>query len=183
MMNFIYNLIFRNKKFYGLSVSKLGFIPRNKKLYQLAMLHKSASIKTKEGLPLSYERLEYLGDAILGAVVAEILYKFFPNKDEGFLTKIRSKIVSRESLNCLSVRLGLDRQVITKCDLSQNKHVYGDVFEALIGAIYLDQGYDITKKFIDRNLLGNCNNLKDIIVEDTNYKSRLLEWGQKNVLR
>ena len=172
-------LVYRNKEFYGLSVSKLGFIPKNKSLIQLAFLHRSASLKSEQGIVLNYERLEFLGDAILGAVVADILYKYFPNKDEGFLTKVRSKIVSRESLNTLSLKLKFDKYVVSKSDISHNKHVYGDVFEAFIGAVYLDQGYQITKKFINRVLFEEYIDIKDIVNIDTNYKSRLLEWGQK----
>ena len=172
-------LIYRNKKFYGLSFYQLGFIPKNKNLYKLAITHRSASIKSADGTRLNNERLEFLGDAILGAVVAEALYKFFPNKDEGFLTRTRSKIVSREALNKHTQRLGLDKEIIYNCEISQNKHIYSDVFEAFIGAIYLDQGYRAAKKFIIKNLIGSPVRIQKIITEDKNYKSRLLEWGQK----
>lgn len=170
----------RNRKFYGLFVYQLGFIPQNKNIYQLALLHKSASQITKGGTVLNYERLEFLGDAVLGAVVADILYKYFPNRDEGFLTRLRSKIVSRESLNALAITLGLDKEVIAKSDISRNKHIYGDVFEAFIGAIFLDQGFAKTQAFISRFIFPNYFDLKSLIEVDTNYKSRLIEWGQKN---
>ena len=127
----------RKKKFYGLSISQIGFVPNNKNLYRLALLHKSASQVTPKGVVLNYERLEFLGDAVLGAIVAELLYKFFPNKDEGFLTRIRSKVVSRESLNSLAIHMGLDKAVVAKSDISRNKHIYGDVFEAFSGAMFL----------------------------------------------
>ena len=104
----------RNGKFYGLSISQIGFVPNNKSLYRLALLHKSASKMTSKGVVLNYERLEFLGDAVLGAIVAEILYKFFPNKDEGFMTRLRSKIVSRESLNIIAIKMGLNEEVIAK---------------------------------------------------------------------
>ena len=97
-------------------ISQLGFVPKNKGLYQLALLHRSASRVSASGVVLNYERLEFLGDAVLSAVVAELLYKFFPNKDEGFLTRVRSKVVSRESLNDLAVQLGLDKAVIARSD-------------------------------------------------------------------
>ena len=106
----------RKEKFYGLSISEWGFVPGNKGLYTLALLHKSASRYTKSGTVLNYERLEFLGDAVLGAIVAEILYKFFPNKDEGFMTRLRSKIVSRESLNIIAIKMGLSEEVIAKSD-------------------------------------------------------------------
>jgi ribonuclease-3 len=170
----------RKDEFYGLSFSQIGFIPGNKNLYNLALLHKSASHVTKDGKVLNYERLEFLGDAILGAIVAELLYKFFPSKDEGFLTRIRSKLVSRESLNELAVKIGLNKAVIARSDISKNKHIYGDVFEAFIGAMYLDQGFIKTKKFIEAFVFPNYIDLKELATIDKNYKSRLIEWGQKN---
>jgi ribonuclease-3 len=170
----------RKEKFYGLSFSDIGFIPRNRGLYSLALLHRSASKYTKSGTVLNYERLEFLGDAILGAIIAEILYKFFPKQDEGELTRLRSKIVSRESLNDIATRMGLDKEVVAKSDISKNKHIYGDVFEAFTGAIYLDQGYEKTKFFIEKYILPRYVNLQELVYIDTNYKSRLIEWGQKN---
>lgn len=135
---------------------------------------------TANGVVLNYERLEFLGDAVLGAIVAELLYKFFPNKDEGFLTRVRSKVVSRESLNELAINIGLDKAVVAKSDISRNKHIYGDVFEAFIGAMFLDQGFVNTKRFIEKFIFPNFFNIKDLVTIDTNYKSRLIEWGQKN---
>lgn len=170
----------RNGKFYGLSISQIGFVPNNKGLYRLALLHKSASRMTSNGVVLNYERLEFLGDAVLGAIVAELLYKFFPNQDEGFLTRVRSKVVSRESLNELAINIGLDKAVVAKSDISHNKHIYGDVFEAFIGAMFLDQGFDNTKRFIEKYIFPNFFNIKDLVTVDTNYKSRLIEWAQKN---
>ena len=158
----------RKEKFYGLSISEWGFVPGNKGLYTLALLHKSASRYTKSGTVLNYERLEFLGDAVLGAIVAEILYKFF-----------RSKIVSRESLNIIAIKMGLSEEVIAKSDISKNKHIYGDVFEAFTGAIYLDQGYDKTKAFIENYIFPHYVNLEDLVYVDKNYKSRLIEWAQK----
>ena len=112
--------------FYGLSISQIGFVPNNKSLYRLALLHKSASKMTSKGVVLNYERLEFLGDAVLGAIVAELLYKFFPKKDEGFLTRVRSKVVSRESLNELAINIGLDKAVVAKSDISRSFY-RGDV--------------------------------------------------------
>lgn len=169
----------RNGKFYGLSISQIGFVPNNRSLYKLALLHKSASRVTANGVVLNYERLEFLGDAVLGAIVAELLYKFFPNKDEGFLTRVRSKVVSRESLNDLAIHIGLDKAVVAKSDISRNKHIYGDVFEAFIGAMFLDQGFMNTKRFIEKFIFPNFFDIHDLVTVDTNYKSRLIEWGQK----
>lgn len=170
---------FPKKKFYGLFYSDLGFVPKNEELFRLALIHRSASTY-KDGFAINNERLEFLGDAVLGAIVAEMLYKFFPNKGEGFLTQLRSKIVSRESLNELAVKLGLDKEVIAKADLSRNKHIYGDVFEAFIGAIYLDQDYQVTKKFIERHIVPKYIDIAKLVENDTNYKSQLVEWAQKN---
>lgn len=135
---------------------------------------------TANGVVLNYERLEFLGDAVLGAIVAELLYKFFPNQDEGFLTRVRSKVVSRESLNELAINIGLDKEVVAKSDISHNKHIYGDVFEAFMGAMFLDQGFVNTKRFIEKFIFPNFFDIKNLVAVDTNYKSRLIEWGQKN---
>lgn len=170
---------FPRKEFYGLLFDLLGFSPNNPDLYELAFIHKSASVP-KDGYSLNNERLEYLGDAILGSVIADILYRYFPNKDEGFLTQIRSKIVSRESLNKLAIKIGLDKQVISNVNLNNNKHIYGDAFEALIGAIYLDQGYAKTKNFIENQVFRKYINLEEVVTIETNFKSKLIEWAQKN---
>lgn len=158
----------------------IGYAPRNFQLFKLAMLHSSVAKKNIQGKPESNERLEYLGDAILGAVIAEYLFKKYPYKDEGFLTRIRSRIVSRESLNLLGKKLGL--QHIIEADLkikSPYKSVYGDSLEALVGAVYLDRGYTYCKKFILTRLLEPYFNLKEIIQNNTNFKSRIIEWSQK----
>ncbi|WP_372752040.1 ribonuclease III [Labilibaculum sp.] len=167
------------REFYGLFFDSLGIEPINSDLYELAFIHKSATIK-KKGYGFNNERLEYLGDAILGAVIADILYKYFPNQDEGFLTQIRSKIVSRESLNKLAVKIELDKQVVSNVNLNNNKHIYGDAFEAFIGAIYLDQGYDRTRKFIENKIFRDYINLEEVVTVETNFKSKLIEWAQKN---
>jgi len=168
------------REFYGLSFELLGFTPNKFDLYELALVHKSASIPSKDGMPMNNERLEYLGDAILGSITADILYKYFPNKSEGFLTQIRSKIVSRESLNKLALAIGLDKQVMSNVNLNNNKHIYGDAFEALIGAIYLDQGYSVTKTFIEDKIFRNYINIEEVVTVETNFKSKLIEWAQKN---
>ena len=170
---------FPRREFYGLLYDLLEFYPNKPDLYELAFIHKSATIQ-KDGYSLNNERLEYLGDAILGSIIADILYKYFPNKDEGFLTQIRSKIVSRESLNKLAVKIGLDQHVISNVNLNNNKHIYGDAFEALIGAIYLDQGYIKTKVFIENQVFRKHINLEEVVTVETNFKSKLIEWAQKN---
>lgn len=170
---------FPEREFYGSLYDFLGFYPNKPDLYELAFIHKSASIQ-KEGYALNNERLEYLGDAILGAIIADILYKYFPNKDEGFLTQIRSKIVSRESLNKLAIKIGLNNHVVSNVSMNNNKHIYGDAFEALIGAIYLDQGYLKTRIFIEDRVFKTHINLEEVVMVETNFKSKLIEWAQKN---
>ena len=169
----------RGEKFYGLSIAEWGFVPRNRGLYRLALLHRSASMRTRGGGLLNYERLEFLGDAVLGAIVADVVYRFFPNKDEGFMTQLRSKIVSRESLNGIAIQMGLDKEVIAHADISRNKHIYGDVFEAFTGAIYLDQGYERTKAFVENYVFPNYVDIEQLVHEDRNYKSQLVEWAQR----
>ena len=140
-------LLFRKDK------EMLGFYPRNIDIYQQALLHKSSSVKEKGHL-LNNERLEFLGDAILDAIVADIVYKKFEGKREGFLTNTRSKIVQRETLNRVAVEIGLDKLIkYTTRQSSHNSYMCGNAFEALIGAIYLDRGYRAGKDFTQRSQL------------------------------
>lgn len=164
------------------SLSKiLGFYPDNLDLYEMALLHKSSSIETDDGKWLNNERLEFLGDGILDGVVADIVYKRYPNKREGFLTDARSKIVQRETMNRIAVQLGLDRMVVFSAKIStHNNHMYGNALEALIGAIYLDQGFEASYKFIEEVMIDKHIELESFLKKEANYKSSLLEWGQKN---
>jgi len=158
----------------------LGFIPGNKNLYELAFIHRSASLVLSNGSTVNNERLEFLGDAILDAVVAEYLFSAFPKKDEGFLSKMRSKIVKRNHLNSLAINLGIEKLVVTNA-INQNggKHICGNAFEALIGAVYLDKGYKKTKKFIINKILNEQIDLVELETKETDYKSRIIEWAQK----
>jgi len=127
------------------------------------------------------ERLEFLGDAILDAIVADILYKKFEHKKEGFLTSTRSRIVQRETLNKLAVELGIDKLIISSTrNLAHNTNIYGDALEALIGAIYLDQGYRVAKRFVFETLIKQHLNIDNVLKSEVDFKSRLIEWGQKN---
>ena len=158
----------------------LGFYPRNIEIYQQALLHKSSSVKEK-GRLLNNERLEFLGDAILDAVVADIVYKKFEGKREGFLTNTRSKIVQRETLNQVAVQIGLDRLIkFTTRQSSHNSYMSGNAFEALVGAIYLDRGYDACKKFMEERIIAQYLNIDKISRKEVNFKSKLIEWSQKN---
>ncbi len=160
-----------------------GHYPLNLHLFKLAMLHSSVAKENKDGYRESNERLEYLGDAILGAVVAEFLFKKYPYKDEGFLTEIRSRLVSRESLGDLARKVGLeaiiDYDSRRKSSLSF-KNIYGDAMEAFVGAVYLDRGYHFCRKFIIQKLLENYYDIEEVVENDTNYKSKLIEWSQRN---
>lgn len=158
----------------------LGFKPGKPEIYQLALIHKSAASKIYKNPRLNNERLEFLGDAILDSIIAEHLYYTFPDKDEGFLTQLRSKIVNRETLKRISLKLGIGNLVISKVANDNHKSVYGDALEAIIGAIYLDKGYKKTKKFILKRIVDYHINLKILSETEIDFKSRIIEWGQKN---
>jgi ribonuclease III len=173
-------LILRDKKFYLLLRTHLKITPGKLKLYEIAFLHRSASLSFSDGSVVNNERLEYLGDAVLDAVIADYLFKKFPRKNEGFLTQMRSKIVKRSNLDLIARNLGIDYLVVSNTGRnSQKKHIYGDAFEALIGAIYLDMGFEKTRKYIVGHILRNYVNLEELLAKETDYKSRLIEWGQK----
>lgn len=171
----------KRKEFYLFLKDVLGFYPGNTKLYDIAFIHKSASITDSLGNQINNERLEYLGDAILGAVVAEFLYKRFPQRGEGFLTQMRSKLVNRSFLSELMQDIGLDKFVKSR-QFRNNvaTSIHGDAFEALIGAIYLDKGFEKARYVIVKRILSEHVDLVKVEEEDSNYKSQLIEWGQKN---
>ena len=172
---------FKKKKYNRKLISILGFIPREKSLYDLAFIHRSASVSLSNGTSIDNERLEFLGDALLDAVVAEFLFESYPDKDEGFLSTMRSKIVKRKHLNFLAVKMGLDQLIVSgSFNGNGGKHICGNAFEALIGAIYLDRGYKKTKKFIVNKVLKTQIDLDELEHTETDYKSRIIEWAQKN---
>ncbi len=169
------------KEFYLFLKDVIGFYPNNLKLYDLAFLHKSASTVDSRGNFVNNERLEFLGDAILSAVIADFLYNRFPKEDEGFLTKTRSKLVNRTFLTKLTYDMGLNVFIDSNTTKNiDNSHIYGDALEALIGAIYLDKDYQAAKYFITKKILSKFVNLTEIEQVDLNFKSRLIEWSQKN---
>jgi len=157
----------------------LGFLPHNFKLYQLAFVHKSASHVVFNEVKVNNERLEFLGDAILDSLVADFLFIKFPEKEEGFLTQTRSKIVNRENLNQMAIKLGIGNMIISKMSNDNHKSVYGDALEALIGALYLDKGYDRTRKIVLERIIRSQININRILETETDFKSRIIEWGQK----
>ena len=182
-MSLLTFLRYRNESDRALATSIhniFGFYPKNIELYKLAFTHKSMSIKSS-GYNISNERLEYLGDAVLSSVVAEFLFKKFPTRQEGFLTEMRSKIVSRSSLNKLSQKFGLDNMVhIAKVnEHCRFKSVAGNAFEAFTGALFLDFGYKFAYKVIVKRIIKLHIDLDELENNETNYKSRLLEWAQR----
>jgi ribonuclease-3 len=169
------------KEFYLFLKDLLGFYPQNLRLYDLAFIHKSASMVDSQGNFVNNERLEYLGDAILGAIIADFLYNRFPQEDEGFLTKTRSKLVNRAILTQLTHEMGLHVFIDSNTTKNIDKsHIYGDALEALIGAIYLDKDYKAAKFFVTKKILPQFVDLNEIEQEDSNFKSQLIEWSQKN---
>lgn len=157
----------------------LGFTPANLSIFKLAFSHKSSNSDKAYSMQ-NNERLEYLGDAVLGTIVAEYLFKKYPNSDEGFLTKMRSKIVKRKSLNKIGDKMGLDVMLAEYNNTRLSRSMLGNAIEALVGAIYLECGYQRTKNFVVRKMLRNYVNVHDLERFDDNYKSQLLEWCQKN---
>jgi ribonuclease-3 len=156
----------------------LGFTPKHLPYYQLALMHRSKI----EELDQNNERLEFLGDAVLGAIVAEYLFKKYPYQTEGYLTEMRSRIVRRETMNNVALRMGLQKMV----QYNQNdrglsrSHIFGNALEALIGAVYLDQGFVRTRQFIVKQIIRPYIDIETMESTDTNYKNKLLSWAQRN---
>ncbi len=185
MIDFLLRPLRRNfgkdKIFYRAIDDMFGFIPNNIELYKLALIHKSASVTLDNGQHINNERLEFLGDAVIESVSSDYLFIEFPDKNEGFLTQMRSKMVSRQSLNAVAKRIGLDDHVITNStNSSAQKHIYGDAFEAMMGAIYLDQGYDFVNRLLINKIFAQYLKVDTLLESETDFKSRLIEWCQKN---
>ena len=162
----------------------IGFYPHNIKHYQQALTHKSTGQRNEKGRPQNNERLEFLGDAMLDAVVGHIVYNHFRNKREGFLTNTRSKLVSRETLGKLADEMGLSELIQSNGQQrSHNSYMAGNAFEALVGAIYLDQGYNAVMRFMEKRILAQMVNIDKVAYKEVNFKSKLLEWTQKNRVR
>jgi ribonuclease III len=158
----------------------LGFYPSNIALYKLALRHSSVAEEIKEGLKNSNERLEFLGDSIIGTVIADYLFKKYPFKDEGFLTQLRSKLVSRETHNQVAVKLGLNQLLQANKGLTKGQSsINGDAYEAMIGAIYLDKGYTFTQHFICNRMLTSYIDVDKLEMTEINFKSKIIEWAQK----
>ena len=162
----------------------MGFYPHDISVYKQALMHKSIGKRNDKGKPLNNERLEFLGDAVLDAIVGHIVYDHFPGKREGFLTNTRSKLVSRDTLGKLAEEMGLTRLILSAGHSnSHNSYMAGNAFEALVGAIYLDQGYDAVMGFMKKRILTRVINIDKVAYKEVNFKSKLIEWSQKNRVR
>ena len=161
--------------------SMLGFYPRNLEIYRIALAHKSHVYRNRKGRSFNNERLEFLGDAILEAVVSDIVFHRFERRSEGFLTSTRSKIVQRSSLNRLAKEIGLERLLqVPSQRRGHNSNIGGNAFEALVGAIYLDRGYKTCQWFVENKIVGCLLDIENVANKEVNFKSKLLEWTQKN---
>jgi ribonuclease III len=180
MLKFLIVQFSKDKVLFTAIKNLLGFYPRNIYLYKAALSHKSAPQVWLKGQQVNNERLEYLGDAVLSSVVADYLYKKFPYQNEGFLTEMRSRIVSRSRFNKLALKMGLNKLIFQgNGNFTSSKSIFGDTFEALIGAIYLDKGYSFTRKTVIRRIIDVHLDVDEIERTDTNFKSRILEYAQR----
>ncbi|HMP99003.1 MAG TPA: ribonuclease III [Cyclobacteriaceae bacterium] len=180
MWNNLFNHTEEDKKLIRAIRAITGLRPNNIEIYRLATLHSSVT-KDQQGFRESNERLEYLGDAILGATIADFLFKKFPYKDEGFLTEIRSRIVNRDSLNLLARKIGVAEIVrFDQKNTQLQQVILGNTLEAIVGAVYLDKGYKKCKKFVIQKLVIPFFNLDEVVNSNANPKSKIIEWTQKN---
>jgi len=171
----------KEKELFSALYNILGFYPHNIEYYKQALMHKSIRKRNDKGKPLNNERLEFLGDAILDAVVGDVVFRHYEGKREGFLTNTRSKLVSRDTLGKVASEMGLGGLLLSAGhSTSHNSYVEGNALEALVGAIYLDRGYDTCMWFWEHRILGKYINLDKVAFKEVNFKSKLLEWSQKN---
>jgi ribonuclease III len=173
-------LIYDKRAFRARLKCLLGFAPSNLRLYEMAFIHRSASCRLPDGTRVNNERLEYLGDAILDTILSEYLFHNYPDANEGFLTKTRAKIVNREQLNQIALSMGFEEIVVSHLTSpNPTYNLYGDALEALVGALFIDRGYDRTKQYFIKYVLEKHLNLFQVLQSETDYKSLILEWGQK----
>lgn len=174
----------KDKELYSSLYDIIGIYPHNISYYKTALMHKSIRHRNNKGKPINNERLEFLGDAVLDCAVGDIVYRHFPGKREGFLTNTRSKLVQRDTLNKLAKEMGV-------CDLilssgrsnTHNSYLGGNAFEALVGALYLDRGYNACMMFIKNRILAQMINIDKVAYKEVNFKSKLIEWTQKNKVK
>lgn len=171
----------KEKELYCALYHIIGLYPHDISYYKQALMHKSIMHRNKKGKPVNNERLEFLGDAVLDCAVGDIVYRHFPGKREGFLTNTRSKLVQRDTLNKLAQELGINSLVVTSGrSMSHNSYLGGNAFEALVGALYLDRGYDACLVFLKKRILKQMINIDKMAYKEVNFKSKLIEWTQKN---
>lgn len=171
----------KDKELYFSLYQILGFYPHEISYYKMALMHKSIMHRNAKGKPMNNERLEFLGDAVLDAVVGDIVYKHFPGKREGFLTNTRSKLVQRDTLNKLAQEMGINQLILSSGhSYSHNSYMGGNAFEALVGAVYLDRGYNVCMEFMQKRILSQMINIDKVAYKEFNFKSKLIEWSQKN---
>ena len=174
----------KEKELFSALYAILGFYPHNIEYYKQALMHKSIRKRNDKGKPLNNERLEFLGDAILDAVVGDVVFRQYEGKREGFLTNTRSKLVSRDTLGKVASEMGLGGLLLSAGhSTSHNSYVEGNALEALVGAIYLDRGYEACMWFWEHRILGKYINIDKVAFKEVNFKSKLLEWSQKNRVR
>jgi ribonuclease-3 len=171
-----------NKREFQFRLKKLlGFTPGNLRIYEIAFIHRSASLTLDNGEKINNERLEFLGDSVLDGILSGYLFEKYPDASEGFMTKIRARVANREFLNQLALSMGIDELLVSNLSSGHvSRHLYGDAFEALIGAIFIDRGFRRTKMFFMKNVLGKYLDLDNIIKTDNDYKSLVFEWVQKH---
>lgn len=171
----------KEKELYASLYSIIGVYPHNISYYKIALMHKSVRHRNNKGKPVNNERLEFLGDAVLDCAVGDIVFRHFPGKREGFLTNTRSKLVQRETLNKLAKEMGICNLILSSSrSNTHNSYLGGNAFEALVGALYLDRGYDACMTFIKKRILSNMINIDKVAYKEVNFKSKLIEWTQKN---
>ena len=171
----------KEKELYSSLYDILGFFPHDINLYKQALMHRSMARRNDKGRPVNNERLEFLGDAILDAIVGDIVFRHFEGKREGFLTSTRSKIVQRDTLNRLANEIGVSKLIVSSGHMSShNSYMEGNAFEALVGAIYLDRGYQACMHFMQERILSHVINIDKVAYKEINFKSKLIEWCQKN---
>ena len=171
-----------DRLYFGLIRRIFGIVPNNVELYKLALVHRSASVTVDDGRTVNNERLEFLGDAVIEAVVSELLFIEYPEANEGFLSKLRSRMVSRETLNRVALELGLDDVIVAHPSslVASRNNIYGDAFEALVGALYLDRGYETTGRVLIESVFARHVDLEALEQTEKDFKSRMIEWGQKH---
>lgn len=178
-------MFFRKKNknpLYKFIVNTFGFNPKNISLYEIALIHRSASLYSNKNFSINNERLEFLGDAILNAVIGEYLFHKYVNENEGFLSNLRSRVVNRHTLNTIAIQLHIPEYVKQNIDNNGYTNIYGNTLEALIGAMFIDRGYEHTKKIVLSKIIQPYIDWEDLINNDTNYKGKIIDWVQKHHL-